>query len=127
MYILFFCILFIAEIIVATKIIEIIKKWDAKICEINSKVTKSSSILKTNILSLRISINKILLKITEIELNIKKRKEEYKIILIKNVITGLCFFLLNYNVKKALTFIDLLLSFKHFFDELSKSNHILKI
>ena len=126
MFVLFFVIVFIAELIVASKIVQIIKKADAKICTVNEQILSARPQIKKGITSVRIEINKILLSITQIQIKLKKKKEEYKIVLLKNVLTWICFLLLNYNVKRALTTVELVLSLKDFISSLRKVFNSLK-
>ena len=120
MFVLFFVIVFIAELIVASKIIQIIKNADAKVCTVNEQILCAKPQIKKEITSIRIEINKILLSITQIQIKLKKKKEEYKIVLLKNILTGICFLLLNYNAKRALTTVELILSLKDFVTALRK-------
>ena len=126
MFVLFFVIVFIAELIVAFKIIQIIKNADAKICTANEQILSAKPQIKKEITSIRIEINKILLSITQIQIKLKKKKEEYKIVLLKNILTGICFLLLNYNAKRALTTVELALSLKDFISSLRKVFNSLK-
>lgn len=120
MFVLFFVIVFIAELIVASKIVQIIKNADAKVCTVNEQILCAKPQIKKEITSIRIEINKILLSITQIQIKLKKKKEEYKIVLLKNILTGICFLLLNYNAKRALTTVELILSLKDFVTALRK-------
>ena len=126
MFVLFFVIVFIAELIVASKIIQIIKKADAKVCTVNEQILSARPQIKKGITSVRIEINKIHLSITQIQIKLKKKKEEYKIVLLKNILTGICFLLLNYNAKRALTTVELALSLKDFISSLRKVFNSLK-
>jgi hypothetical protein len=51
MFVLFFVIVFIAELIVASKIIQIIKKADAKICTVNEQILSARPQIKKGITS----------------------------------------------------------------------------
>lgn len=120
MFVLFFIIVFIAELIVAFNIIQIIKNANAKICAANEQILSINPQIKKGFTSARIEINKVLLSITQFQIKLKKKKEEYKIVLLKNILTGICFLLLNYNAKRALTTVELVLSLKDFISSLRK-------
>lgn len=74
MFVLFFVIVFIAELIVASKIIQIIKKADAKICTVNEQILSARPQIKKGITSVRIEINKIHLSITQIQIKLKRKR-----------------------------------------------------
>lgn len=127
MFNLFFIIVFIAEIIIAAKIIEILKQWDKKVCCVNESITSHRPNIYKNLLTAKLSVNKLLLGVTQTKIKLKKKKEQYKIVLIKNLITAICFIILNYNAKRALTIVELLLSLKNVLDTFPKTNNILKV
>ena len=127
MFVLFFVIVFIAELIVASKLIQIIRNLDEKVCAVNEQITLANPQIKKGFLTTRLEINKILLSLTQIQIKLKKKQEKYKLVLLKNILTGICFLLLNYNAKRAMTAVELALSLKDFIKVLRKAVNSLKV
>lgn len=114
MLIFFFTLIFIAEVKLTIDLIEYIKKVDRAVCEINDKISIYNNSIKKEFTTLRIALNKILLSLNKIELKIKQKKENFKIIILKNILTGILFIILNPNGKKVLSVIDLVFSVNDF-------------
>ena len=55
----------------------------------------------------RIAINSLNLNLNKVQVVIVQKKEEYKTIIIKNIITGLLFLLLSGNSKKIISGVEM--------------------
>ena len=114
MLIFFFILIFIAEVKITYDVVCYLKKLDKKICSLDEQISALNPVIEEQFLSLRIALNKVLLSLNDIQLKIKEKKEEYKIILLKNLITGVLFFILNINGSKILSVVDLAVDIKDF-------------
>jgi len=118
---LFIVIVITAEVIITCQVISFILKLDKKICDLNNQITEITPEIERGFLSLRISLNKLLLKMNEFEQKLQSKKEEFKFKLLKNIITTVLFFALNTNGKKIITTIELAFDIKDFFKKLSQT------
>ena len=114
MLIFFFILIFLAELKITFDIVCYLRKLDEKICLLDEQISALNPVIEEQFLSLRIALNKVLLSLNDIQLKIKEKKEEYKIILLKNLITGVLFFILNINGSKILSVVDLAVDIKDF-------------
>jgi len=114
MLIFFFILIFLAELKITFDIVCYLRKLDEKICSLDAQISALNPVIEEQFLSLRIALNKVLLSLNDIQLKIKEKKEEYKIILLKNLITGVLFFILNINGSKILSVVDLAVDIKDF-------------
>lgn len=114
MLIFFFMLIFLAELKITFDIVCYLRKLDEKICLLDEQISALNPVIEEQFLSLRIALNKVLLSLNDIQLKIKEKKEEYKIILLKNLITGVLFFILNINGSKILSVVDLAVDIKDF-------------
>ena len=114
MLIFFFMLIFLAELKITFDIVCYLRKLDEKICSLDEQISALNPVIEEQFLSLRIALNKVLLSLNDIQLKIKEKKEEYKIILLKNLITGVLFFILNINGSKILSVVDLAVDIKDF-------------
>ena len=114
MLVFFFILIFLAEVKITFDIVCYLRKLDKKICSLDTQISELNPVIEEQFLSLRIALNKVLLSLNDIQLKIKEKKEEYKIILLKNLITGVLFFILNINGNKILSAIDLAVDIKDF-------------
>lgn len=114
MLIFFFILIFLAELKITFDIVCYLKKLDKKICSLDGQISALNPVIEEQFLSLRIALNKVLLSLNDIQLKIKEKKEEYKIILLKNLVTGVLFFILNINGSKILSVVDLAVDIKSF-------------
>lgn len=114
MLVLFFTIIFIAELIIAVQVITLIQKARQNVCQINQTVTDMKPEIERNICDVRIAINTILLRITGVHGFIDKRKEDYKKIFSANFLTKIASFILSNDWKKILMAIDVILTIKRF-------------
>lgn len=114
MLIFFFILIFLAELKITFDIVCYLRKLDEKICSLDEQISALNPVIEEQFLSLRIALNKVLLSLNDIQLKIKEKKEEYKIILLKNLITGVLFFILNINGSKILSVVDLAVDIKDF-------------
>ena len=114
MLVFFFILIFLAEVKITFDIVCYLRKLDKKIWSLDTQISELNPVIEEQFLSLRIALNKVLLSLNDIQLKIKEKKEEYKIILLKNLITGVLFFILNINGNKILSAIDLAVDIKDF-------------
>lgn len=120
MLIFFFILIFIAEIKLTYDIVCFIRRLDEKVCRINDEITALNPVIDSQFTSLRIALNKALLSLNKIQLKIKEKKEEYKIVLLKNIITGILFLILKVKGQKVFSVIDLAFDIKDFLKKWSK-------
>ena len=118
---LFIVIVITAEVIITCQVISFILKLDKKICDLNNQITEITPEIERGFLSLRISLNKLLLKMNEFEQKLQSKKEEFKFKLLKNIITTVLFFALNTNGKKIITTIELAFDIKNKLKKLSQT------
>ncbi len=118
---LFIVIVITAEVIITCQVISFILKLDKKICDLNNQITEITPEIKRGFLSLRISLNKLLLKMNEFEQKLQSKKDEFKFKLLKNIVTTALFFALNTNGKKIITTIELAFDIKDFIKKLSQT------
>ena len=112
MLVLFFTIIFIAELIIAGQIIALIQKARQNVCQINQTVTDMKPEIERNICDVRIAINTILLRITGVHGFVDKRKEDYKKIFSANFLTKAACFILANDWKKIFFALDVILTIK---------------
>lgn len=110
MLIVFFVIVFIAEVVVTLKIIEIIRVCDRKVCAISSQISNSNNKIKTSFTDLRIAINSVLLKLNKAQLKIEQEKQKYSNKILKFFISSALYLILNNNGKRIFSTIELALS-----------------
>jgi hypothetical protein len=120
MLIFFFILIFIAEVKITYDVVCFIKKLDMRICKINEDLSSLNPVIDSSFTSLRIALNKALLALNKVQLKIKEKKEEYKIIILKNIITGILFFILNTKAQKIFSVVDLAFDIKEFYKKWSK-------
>lgn len=118
---LFFGIVFIAELIITFQIIALIKKCDRKVCEINSAVCALTPKIESSFTKIRIELNKILLSLNKIQQKIQAKKDKYKTLILKNIITGILFLVLNKNGKTVISVLDLVFSVKETVEKWAKN------
>ncbi len=118
---LFIVIVITAEVIITCQVISFILKLDKKICDLNNQITEITPEIERGFLSLRISLNKLLLKMNEFEQKLQSKKDEFKFKLLKNIVTTALFFALNTNGKKIITTIELAFDIKDFIKKLSQT------
>ena len=120
MLIFFFILIFIAEIKITYDIVCYIRKLDVKVCRINEQICALNPKIESNFTNIRIALNKALLALNKVQLKIKEKKEEYKIVILKNIITGILFFVLNSKGQKICSVIDLAFEIKDLYKKWSK-------
>ena len=126
MYTFFFTILFIAEVIITVHIVAFIIKCDRKVCEINYSMTGVKEILPDILGYVKGIVSNASLNVSLLKKTISDKKNKYKFFILKHVITGLLFVLLNTKGKKIITFVELLFAFREFIDSAYKSMNKLK-
>jgi len=113
MFTFFFLIVFIAEVIITWHIAVFILKCDRKVCEINKTFFSGvrPAVLK-GMLDFRISVNNLLLTENKVLIKLRQKKEQYKWVIIKNIVTTSLYFILKADYKKILAGFELFLSAK---------------
>ncbi len=106
----FFIIVFISELIIVCTLISWIMKLDKKVCEINECFPIIKPLVEDTFTLVRININSIALSLNKIQIKIEQQKNKYKTIIIKNVVTFVLFMLLSRNAKKVISVTELALS-----------------
>lgn len=99
---LFFITFFIAELIIALSIILTIYKLDKAVNALNKSVTLYQARIKESFLTIRFLFKEFNNKFLELMDDIYKRREEYIIQIIKNVLIYGSFFCLKGKYKKTL-------------------------
>ena len=106
----FFIIVFIAELIIVCSLISWILKLDKKVCELNECFSVINPIIEDTITSVRISINSAALTLNKIQIKIAQKKDKYKTLVIKNIVTFILFLVLSNNAKKVISVTELAFS-----------------
>ena len=106
----FFIIVFIAELIIVCSLISWILKLDKKVCELNECFSVINPIIEDTITSVRISINSAALTLNKIQIKIAQKKDKYKTLIIKNIVTFILFLVLSNNAKKVISVTELAFS-----------------
>lgn len=106
----FFIIVFIAELIIVCSLISWILKLDKKVCELNECFSIINPIIEDTITSVRISINSAALTLNKIQIKIAQKKDKYKTLIIKNIVTFILFLVLSNNAKKVISVTELAFS-----------------
>ena len=122
----FFILIFAAELKLALDLIGIIRRFDAKVCVINEQITAIKPQITKTFTQIRIVINTLLLNTNKIKIKIAEKKDEYKFVLLKHIITTALFLALNVKGKQAMTVVELVFSAKDFTRSLLKLAHSLK-
>ena len=122
----FFILVFVAELKLALDLIGIIRRLDAKVCAVNEQITVIKPQISNIFIKIRIVINTVLLNANKIKIKIAEKKDEYKFVLLKHIITAALFLVLNVKGKEAITIVELVFSAKDFTRNLLKLTHSLK-
>ena len=118
----FFIILIItAEIIITCQVASFILKIDKKVCDLNNKIAQVTPKIKSDIITVRIGLNKILLSLNKFEQKLHSKKEEFKFIILKNIVTMALYLILNTNGKKVLSVVELAFDIKDFIGKYAKT------
>lgn len=109
---LFFTIVFLAELIVAGKIVSVIKQADANVCAINTQVCEIKPQLKKGMQSAASGVKAAANGVGLVNKFIDKRKRELYISLIKGILSIVIFIMIKkYPHKRCLTIVDVLFTF----------------
>ena len=109
----FFTIIFISEVIIASWLISYLRKFDKIVCETNDKVSFIQPVIKEKI---ELSRKVITLVMTSYEYFVEfvaKKKKQYTTSLTKNIITALLIMVLRIPGKNILQVIDFVLMVKN--------------
>lgn len=109
---LFFTIIFLAELIVASWIISKIKKADAIVCDYNNKVTEIKPILKDNLQKVHEIISNIHSKLNCLTSSVSNRVENCKNLFKSKALTSFAMWVLNIPYKKILTVVEIILTIR---------------
>lgn len=112
MLVLFFTIIFIAELIITIQLIALIQNARTGIQSLNKNVTDIKPVLFRNICDIRIVLNTILLKLNGFYDFVDQKKEDYKKIFSANLLTRLASFIIANDWKKIITAIEIILRIK---------------
>ena len=124
--ILFFVIVFIAELVLTIQLIILIRNWDRKVCALNEQITQVTPEIEKSLTQIRIVINKVLLKLNKIQIKIEKEKNKYKNIILKHFITGVLYLILHGRWKKIFSIIEIVFSANDIINKGLKLAHSLK-
>lgn len=104
---IFFIIVFIAELIVAGKVISVLKDADAKVCEINNQVTEAKPVVVSGLNSVSSGV-KSAAKGVETATKFLEKKRREAIVGLTKAVVGIVVFLLikKYPHKRLLTAVD---------------------
>ena len=108
----FFIIVFIAEIIVAGKVISVLKDTSSKICEINSQVLEAKSAVKQSMKSVGSGV-KSAAKGVGFATKFLEKRRRLAIISLSKAVLGIVIFLLirKYPHNRILSVVDVIYSF----------------
>ena len=106
----FFIIVFISELIIVCSLISWIMKLDRKICELNECFPVIKLMVEDTFTLIRININSVALSLNKIQIKIAQKKDKYKTFIIKNIVTFVLFLVLSNNVKKVISVTELAFS-----------------
>lgn len=112
MLIIFFTIIFLAELVITLEVISYIRKADRCVCSLNTQIVKTIPFVKQKFLSIPIAINKINLSLNKIEQKIAAKKNNYKVLIAKNIVTWALLLALNMSGKKISSVVDLAFAIK---------------
>jgi len=114
MLVLFFTIIFIAELIVTTWLISLIINLDKTVCELNQKVLTIQPEIKDNIQITKNIISQILSGLDCFTKFISTKREDCKNALKQNLLSTIAGFILRIPVKKIIALINIVLTIKKF-------------
>jgi len=120
MFILFFTIVFIAQIIVTHWFVSMLIKLDNRVCEINQTISGIDLQFKNKLISVRTIIKAISDNLDCFNTFVEVKKKDCQKALQKNLITSIIFFVLNLPGKRILTIIDIILMIKKVYTGLKK-------
>lgn len=112
MLIIFFTIIFLAELVITLEVISYIRKADRCVRSLNTQIVKTIPFVKQKFLSIPIAINKINLSLNKIEQKIAAKKNNYKVLIAKNIVTWALLLALNMSGKKISSVVDLAFAIK---------------
>jgi len=122
----FFILIFAAELKLTLDLIGIIRRFDEKVCAVNEQLITVKPRISETLTDIRIAINTVLLQTNKIKVKIAEKKDEYKFVLLKYIITTALFLTLNVKGKQTMTVIEFTLSAKNFTRSLLKLAQSLK-
>lgn len=115
---LFFIIIFIAELIITSWIVSIIRIADQKVCQANQQVTESRKKLKERLYKIKAIINIANLSIDYIITYIKETKTSFEQILNKDIITTLILLILKIPENKISKCINIFMIIKNAYSKI---------
>ena len=115
MLIIFFTIVFIAELIVIAKILSLLKRANDSICEINSQVIEVKPIIKKGLSDAKKGVSGMTSGVDGFSTFVKKKKKDIIIFAIKGTVAIILIFALKkFPNKRCLKFVDNLISIGNF-------------
>lgn len=111
---IFFTIIFIAELIIASWLISLMNKCTKWANTQNAYITSNQKILQEQIQKIYTITKTIHTNLDSFSNTIEKKREDIIQIFSKNTLTTIGYILLNTNIKSVITFIDLILTIKKF-------------
>lgn len=114
MLVLFFTIIFIAELIVAGWIVSHIISFNKTICETNQKVLELQPQIITEIRKARITLCKLLKDLDCFVTFVAEKQDNCKLALKQNLLSSVAAFILKIPMKKIITVINVITAIKKF-------------
>lgn len=114
MLVLFFTIIFIAELIIAGWLVSCIVSVDKKVCALNQEVLTIKPQIKDHISKLRATINKVLGGLNCFVDYVAKKSSDCKESFKKGLITKIVLFILKIPARRIVTIIEMAMSLKKF-------------
>lgn len=112
MLVVFFTIIFIAELIIAIEVICLIQKARKSVCALSQAVTDNRTIIAGRIADVRNAFGTILKKLKEFGLFVDKKKEDYKKFFTPAILTTIANFILTNDWKKIFMAVDIIFTLK---------------
>ncbi len=112
MLVVFFTIIFIAELIIAIELICLIQKARKSVYELSQAVTDNRSIIASRITDIRTAFGSILKKLKDFGLFVDRKKEDYKKFLSPALLTTIANFILTNDWKKIFMAVDIIFTLK---------------
>ncbi len=120
MFILFFTIVIVAQLIVTYHIVSYIKALDKKVCAINQSVTEIRPQIVSQITTFKSMITTVSKKLDCFNDFVVEKAQDCEKAIKKNLITTILFYILKIPGKRILTIIDIVMMIKKVYTSLKK-------
>ena len=110
MFTIFFTVIFISELIIASWIISTLKKWDKAVCALNEKIIETRTPIRKSLLNLSLYVNKASVFVAKIKLKLEQQKKNYIYSISKSIIVTVLFLTLDKDGKQVLSTADAIFS-----------------